>query len=395
MNWVDWAILVLVALAGMHGLRLGAAMQVLSFGGFWLGLLFGALLAPVILHHVTGNLSKTIVAAVVIFGLAGLVGGMGRVLGSHSSNFLRRLRLGPVDSGFGAVVAVVATLLAAWLVANIVVNSRYTSFDAALRNSTILRAIDSIMPSPPGVFSRIESFLATEGFPVVFTGLPPSAVGPVAPPSNAAVAAAVDAAGPSTVQIAGEGCGVIQEGSGFVVAPDYVLTNAHVVAGIPHPDVIDTHGRHSAYPMLFDPQLDISVLYVPGLPDPPIPVAHLDDSLVGRGASGAVMGYPEGGPFAYGAAAVEAVFDATGLDIYGNAQTVRTVYQLSALVQPGNSGGPLVEPDGEVIGVVFARSTSSTDVGYALAMPKVLADVRVGEQEPTSRPVSTQGCVNG
>ncbi|HMK63685.1 MAG TPA: trypsin-like serine protease, partial [Acidimicrobiales bacterium] len=122
---------------------------------------------------------------------------------------------------------------------------------------------------------------------------------------------------------------------------------------------------------------------------------RLDDGLVSRGASGALMSYPEGGPFTPEPAAVQAVFDATGLDIYGNAQTVRTVYQLAAVVEPGNSGGPLAEPDGEVIGVVFARSTTSSDVGYALAMPKVVADIRAGEQHPTSRPVSTEGCVNG
>ena len=392
MNWVDWVLLALVAAAGVHGLRLGAAMQVLSFGGFWLGLFLGALLTPLIIHGVHGAVSKTVVAAVVMFGLAGLVGGLGRVVGGQSSVLLQRLRLGPVDSGLGAVVAVVATLVAAWLVASIVVNSRYAGFDHALKDSRILRAMDSVMPSPPGVFARIESFLATEGFPVVFTGLPPQAVGPVSLPSDAAVRAAVEAVAPSTVQLWGEGCGVIQEGSGFVVATDYVVTNAHVVAGIAHPYVLDARGRHSASTMLFDPNLDIAVLWVPGLADPPV---RMDTGLVARGATGAVLGYPEGGPFAYGAAGVQAVFQATGLNIYGNAQTVRTVYQLSAQIQPGNSGGPLVEPNGVVVGVVFARSTTDAGVGYALATPKVLEDIRAGESEPTSRPVSTGGCISG
>lgn len=392
MNWVDWVLLVLVAAAGIHGLRLGAAMQVFSFGGFWLGLVLGVLLAPVFLHHLRGATSKMVVFAVVVFGLAGLVGGLGRVLGGHSTVVLRRLQLGPVDSGFGAAVAVVATLVATWLVGSIMVNSRYTSFDASLRDSRILRAMDTIMPSPPGVFAKIESFLATQGFPVVFTGLPPSAVGPVALPSDVVVRAAVSSVGPSTVQIAGEGCGVIQEGSGFVVAPDYVVTNAHVVAGIARPQVLDTRGRHAAVATLFDPKLDIAVLYVPGLSDPP--VAHLYDGNVTRGASGAIMGYPQGGPFAYGAAGVEAVYDATGLDIYGTAETVRTVYQLSAQVEPGNSGGPLVaEPGDQVVGVVFARSTTSAAVGYALAMPAVITDVKAGEHPGPA--VSTQGCVNG
>lgn len=392
MNWIDWVLLVLVAAAGVHGLRLGAAMQVLSFGGFWLGLFLGALLTPVILHTVHSTLSKTVIAAVVMFGMAGLVGGLGRVLGGHSSAVLQRLRMGPLDSGFGAVVAVFATLVAAWLVASIVVNSRYTSFDHALKDSRILRAMNSIMPSPPGVFARIESFLATEGFPVVFTGLPPQALGPVSLPSDAAVRSAVLLTGPSTVQIAGQGCGVIQEGSGFVVAPDYVVTNAHVVAGIPRPTVLDSRTRRVAYPMLFDPELDISILYVPGLTDPPV---HIDTGLVQRGTTGAVLGYPEGGPFTYGAAAVQAVFQATGLDIYGRSQTVRTVYQLAARVEPGNSGGPLAEPNGTVIGVVFARSTTDANVGYALATPKVLVDVHSGETHDTRQPVSTGGCVSG
>jgi S1-C subfamily serine protease len=92
---------------------------------------------------------------------------------------------------------------------------------------------------------------------------------------------------------------------------------------------------------------------------------------------------------------VQAVFQATGLDIYGHSQTVRTVYQLAARVEPGNSGGPLAEPNGTVIGVVFARSTTDANVGYALATPKELADIHTGETHDTRQPVSTGGCVSG
>ncbi|MHB8594995.1 MAG: CvpA family protein, partial [Acidimicrobiales bacterium] len=152
--------------------------QVLSFGGFWLGLFIGALLTPPIARHLHGNLSKTVVAAIVVFGMAGLVGGVGRLLGAHFSSLLQRLRLGPVDSAFGVAVAVFATLVATWLVASMLVSSRYTTLDAALQDSRIVRAMDSILPSPPAVFSRVESFLSAEGFPVVFTGLPPQTAGP-------------------------------------------------------------------------------------------------------------------------------------------------------------------------------------------------------------------------
>jgi S1-C subfamily serine protease len=400
MNWVDYVLLVLVALSGVHGLRLGAAMQVLSFGGFWLGLFVGALMTPPLAGLVHTTAAKTVIAAVVVFGMAGILGGVGRLLGAHSSNALQRIRLGPVDSAAGVAVAVFATLVATWLVASILVNSRFTSIDAALENSRIVRAMDDILPPVPTVFSRIESFLSSEGFPVVFAGLPPPSATPVKPPSNSAVAAAVDAAGPSTVQIAGAGCGVIQEGSGFVVAPGLVLTNAHVVAGIPRPTVIDPVGHHDATAVLFDPKLDIAVLRVPGLTDKSLPLIS-GSSPVATGTTAAVLGYPEGGPFTYVPAGVAAAFEATGLDIYGTASTTREIYELDAQVRPGNSGGPLVAsgdagagiPDGTVIGVVFARSTTNSDIGYALAMPAVEKDIATAESSRAA--VGTGGCAAG
>jgi S1-C subfamily serine protease len=396
MNWVDYVLLALVALSAIHGLRLGAASQVLSFGGFWIGLFVGALLAPPLAGLAKGRDARSVIALTVVLGAAVILGGLGRLLGARSSHALRRLHLGPLDAAAGVAVAVVATLVAAWLVASFLSNSRFMTFDAALDQSHILRAIDNVLPPVPTVFSRVESFLDSEGFPIVFSGLPPAAAPPVSLPTNAAVRATVLQAERSTVQIVGRGCGDIQEGSGFVIAPGLVVTNAHVVAGVAQPMVLDAVSRHQAVPVLFDPRLDIAVLRVPGLSDPPLPV---DRSLVGRGVSGVVLGYPEGGPFNYSPAAVAASFMASGLDIYGKTQTLRRVYQIDALVQPGNSGGPLIASgdaaqhiaDGTVIGVVFARSTVNSDVGYALAMPAVQGDVdRVGASSPA---VGTGACI--
>jgi S1-C subfamily serine protease len=395
MNWVDYLLLALVAVSGFRGLRLGAASQVLSFGGFCLGLFLGALVVPPLVGRVKGDARSAIVLGVV-FGAAFLLGGVGRLLGARFSSTLRRVHLGTVDSAAGVAVAVVATLVAAWLVGSFLANSRFTTLDAAVDQSRILHAMDRILPPVPSVFSRVESFLDSEGFPIVFAGLPPEAAPPVNLPSNLAVRATVLKAMRSTVQIVGAGCGVIQEGSGFVVSPGMVVTNAHVVAGVAHPVVIDGVGHHAATAVLFDPRLDLAVLRVPGLNDPALPV---DTNVVDRGTTGVVLGYPEGGPFDYRPAAVAASFMATGLDIYGKTQTLREVYQISAVVQPGNSGGPLVSsgdgsrdiPDGTVMGVVFARSTINPDVGYALAMEAVEADVhRVG---PSSSPVGTGACI--
>jgi S1-C subfamily serine protease len=390
MDWVDIVILVLVALSAVHGLRQGAAMQLFSFGGFWLGLVVGALITPPLAGLVHTATAKAVVAAVAVFGCAAIVGGAGRLIGMRSSMVLHRLRLGPIDAVLGVVVAVVATLLATWLVASVLVNSRFPTLDSGIGHSRIVRALDRVMPQPPTIFSKIESFLSSEGFPVVFSGIPPAASGPVAPPSTAEVAEAERAAEDSTVKIVGEGCGVIQEGSGFVVDGDLVVTNAHVVAGIRHPVVEALNG--GPYPtqvVLFDPTLDLAVMRVPGLHEPSLTI---DPNLVGRGTSGAALGYPGGGPFTAVPAAVADAFEATGLDIYGNQQITREVYQIDAVIRPGNSGGPLVEPNGTVVGVVFARSTTNGDIGYALATPAVDAQVQKAEQSTTT--VSTEGCIN-
>ena len=338
MNWVDFLLLALVAVSGIRGLRLGAAAQVLSFGGFCLGLFLGALVVPAVVGSVKGNARSLVVLGCRLRRRLYLR----RRRPAHRRPLLpavlKRVHLGAVDSVAGVAVAVVATLVAAWLVGSFVANSRFTTLDGAVDQSHILRAMDRILPPVPSVFSRVESFLDSAGFPIVFAGLPPEAGPPVSLPTNAAVRAAVVKAERSTVQIVGAGCGVIQEGSGFVVAPGLVVTNAHVVAGIPHPLVLDSGGRHQTTVVLFDPRLDLAVLRVPGLNDPALPI---DPSIVDRGTSGVVLGYPEGGPFLYRPAAVAAYFEATGLDIYGKTQTLRGVYQIQAVVQPGNSGGPV------------------------------------------------------
>ena len=138
MNWVDFLLLVLVAVSGIHGLRLGAASQVLSFGGFWLGLFLGALVAPALVGLAKGRDSRSLIAMGVVFGAAFVLGGVGQLFGARSASALRRLRLGALDSAAGVAVAVVATLVAAWLVGSFLANSRYTTLDAALQRSHIL-----------------------------------------------------------------------------------------------------------------------------------------------------------------------------------------------------------------------------------------------------------------
>jgi len=282
---------------------------------------------------------------------------------------------------------VAAALVTVWLLASTMVNSSSLALDNAIVRSRIISGLDDVLPPPPALFSQAQGLLSKEGFPPVLAALAPASARPVPLPTDASLREAVLAAGPSTVKIEGFGCGVLQEGSGFVAAPGLVVTNAHVVAGIRRPLVQDRSGIHGTEVVYFDPTFDLAVLRVPGLT---VPALRLDPTTVAQGTQGAVLGYPGGGPFTVDGAGVMALFGAESRDIYGQGLTVRNVYELDAVVRPGNSGGPLVLPDGEVVGVVFSRSTVDATVGYALTSPDILT--RVTEAERSTAAVSTGAC---
>jgi S1-C subfamily serine protease len=295
-----------------------------------------------------------------------------------------------VDAAAGALVATGGALVVIWLLASILVNSQFSLVATQINNSKIIRAVTNVMPPIPTALAPAERFLSNEGLQVVADGLVQLA-GPVAYPTGAQVRAWAAVASPSTVKVVAVGCGEIQEGSGFVASPGLVVTNAHVIAGTGSIRVEDATGYHVASVELFDPEFDLAVLRVRGLAERPL---RIDPYTVGRGTKAVVMGYPEGGPLAVDPAGVRSEIMATGLDVYGQNPTVRAVYEIQALVRPGNSGGPLVEPGGLVIGVVFSRSPSTPDIGYALASPGVLQRVEKAEALAPSSVVGTGGCIS-
>ena len=172
----------------------------------------------------------------------------------------------------------------------------------------------------------------------------------------------------SVVKIEGQGCGGIVEGSGFVAGSGLIISNAHVIAGIKHPYVIDANGTHSATALWFDPNLDFAVLRVSNLAGRPLVIANRTATT---GTPSAVLGYPGGGSFSAKPAAILNQFTASGRNIYGRGSTSREIYEVQADIIPGNSGGPLVARDGSVIGLVFAQSTTYQHVGYALTNSQV------------------------
>jgi S1-C subfamily serine protease len=393
-DWVDLLIIGLLLLAAVHGLRLGALIQILTFGGFWLGLWLGALVWTNLLKTPHDSTTRAILIIALVLGTACGLGYLGRVIGTYSNISLRRHHLGNVDAALGVGVAVVAVLLSVWLVAAVISspNSRFASLDAAVSRSDILHSIDQILPQTPSIFNDLQNFLNNQGFPQVFSTLTPPSTPNVAPPTTAQTRALSNAAIFSTVKILGTACSNEQEGSGFVVGPGLVATNAHVIAGegSGNTQVLVGGTAYGATPVYFDPSFDLAVLRTSA---PLGPVLTISSSLAPNGTQAALLGYPEDGPLTVNPATVSEEVTAIGKDIYNSGSVTRGVYALAATVLPGNSGGPLMGPGGQVIGVVFSRSTVYSNVGYALTSPGVLSRVQAAEQHHAA--VSTGSCISG
>ncbi len=392
MDVLDWAVLAAAALAAARGARRGAAAQLLSFAGFLAGLAAGVGLVLLVDPRLHGVRTKTIVALVLLLAPALLLSAVGHRLGQRAWSRLRRLHVGWLDAAGGAVLAAAGTLVVCWLFASVLVDTSVATISQQIQSSRIIRAVSGLMPPVPDAFSAVQRYLASSGFPQVFVNALPEPTGPVRLPSASQVGAVAQRVDGSTVKVLALGCGDLeQEGSGFAVSSDLVVTNAHVIAGTNQIRVVLPDGeRLVAKPVLFDPVFDLAVLRTSPLG---MPVLRVDPSYVERGTEAVVFGYPNGGPLRVVPAGIERRFIAEGRDIYDSGLSTRAVYALRSVVRPGNSGGPLVDLGGEVIGVVFSRSASNPDLGYALASPAVLQ--RIDTVNTSGLAVSTQSCIAG
>jgi S1-C subfamily serine protease len=376
-NGLDVVIVIVLVLAAVSGHRRGAALQVFAYGGLLLGLVVGALIAPRLATTAESHAAQAGIAVTTLL-LAGAAGdATGLLIGSRMRARARGSRFGQADAAGGSAVAIVAVLLAIWFVALNLANGPFPRIASEVRGSAIVRGLGTTLPDPPSVVGEVRRFFDRFGFPEVFAGIPPEPAEPVQDPSSAEARHAYDAAAASTVMVVGRACDHIVEGSGFVVAEGYVVTNAHVVAGVRTPEVQSADGvGGSAEVVFFDPDLDLAILLVGGSLGsslgPSLPLVRED---VDRGATGAVLGYPGGGPLAGEGAAVRQPIPALGHDIYGRNDIERDVYELQTQVRPGNSGGPFVLADGRVAGLVFAASSVDPDIGYAIRTSEILDEV--------------------
>jgi S1-C subfamily serine protease len=320
--------------------------------------------------------------------LAAVGGAIGRFAARKLDRASDRLHLTPISRTLGAALQAGIVLLLTWLLASGLTNVETYGLGRQVQASPIIRALNSALPTPPDIVSRLKAVISPNGFPNVFlAGEPrPAQVTPGQRVDDATIAAAER----SVVQVIGLGCGGKVEGSGFVVAPGVVVTNAHVVAGVGQLTVLDSSGKHSATVVHFDPNEDLAVLKVAALKAPALAT---DSGTVAPGAAGAVLGYPGGGPLLEADAVVLDETTAVGQNIYNQGTVRRAIYEVAANIQPGNSGGPLITADGRVAGIVFAKSVSQDRLGYALVWREVAADVDAARQQ--SAAVSTGACSTG
>jgi S1-C subfamily serine protease len=391
-QWLDIAVLAVAFIAAVSGWRSGALGSLLSFVGVLLGAVAGVLLAPHIVSHISLPRAKLfaalflILALVVVGEVAGVV--LGRaVRGAIQSRVIRFF-----DSLIGVALQLVVVLVAAWMLATPLTQSHdQPALAAAVRGSRVLAEVNQYAPSwLKTVPKRMSSLLDTSGLPAVLEPFSRTPVAAVAPPDGAlANNPVVAATEPSVVKVRAiaPSCQKVLEGSGFVISPDRVMTNAHVVAGSSTVTVAAGGDPYDATVVSYDPAVDIAILAVPNLPPGPLAFA---DAEAKSGTDVLVMGYPGGGGFVATPARIREVIELSGPDIYRNTTVTRQVYTIRANVEQGNSGGPLVDLNGRVLGVVFGAAVDENDTGFVLTAKEVAAQLaRIGDTQL----VSTEGCV--
>jgi S1-C subfamily serine protease len=378
-NLLDLVIVVVAAAAAVGGYRLGFIARAASWFGLVVGLAVAARVAEPVLERMdrADDARRLLTATGLLLGGAFLGQAFGLVVGARLHYSLPHGNARDVDRAGGAVAGVLGVVVAVWLLAPAM--ARVPGDAARLaRGSTIAGAVAEVLPAPPDSLRSIERLVGTQLPDVLDAFERAPELGPP-PEASGLTPELAEQVAQSTVMVEASACGRLQDGSGAVLAPDLVVTNAHVVAGA-EDVVVERHPDGepvAATVVAFDPNRDLAVLSVPGIDRPALP---LGDAV--QGDVGAVFGHPGGGALELSPYAVGEEVTATGRDIYGRSDTRRQVLFLAAELRPGDSGGALVNASGAVVGVAFAIAPDDPNVAYALTIEEVQA-VLVDALAPT------------
>ena len=391
---LDLALVVLAAAFAVSGYRQGFIVGSLSFIGFVGGAVLGAEFGPSISRAIVGGQTQQDVVAVVLLVCAAIIG---QFVASSIGAAVRQTVTSPsstiLDSIGGAAVSVLSMLLIAWAIGSVLTASSFPVVVGEVDNSVVLGTMDRIMPTQAKtMFGDFRRLLSSGPFPQVFSGIGAAHLFAVAAPDPAVLnSPGYLAARSRVVKVQGTApsCDRSIEGSGFVYAPQHVLTNAHVVAGVQDgPTVTTMNGTtYRARGRALRPAgRHRRALRAGAEPGP----AAASTTRLRRERRRSWPGYPLDHSFTQVPARIGGTQNAVGPDIYQTGTVQRQIFEIRALVEPGNSGGPLLSPSGSVYGVVFAAAVNTSDTGFALTASEVSADASAGADQTIQ--TSTQGC---
>jgi hypothetical protein len=381
MTVLDWGIVAFTLALGLWGYRQGLIVGTLTLIGFALGAFAGSRIAPLVLSQGAESPYAPLCAA-----LGALIGGalVAVTLESMALGLRSRLIRGTgvlhlADGAGGAALVASVALGVVWVFGTVALHAPGTAqLRADVQRSVILRSLNEVLPPSGPILHALDRVDPA-----------PSIIGPASPvaaPDPTIVADPdVESAGNSVVRVLGTACGLGVEGSGWVAGPGLVVTNAHVVAGEDDTTVTTREGASlDATPVYYDPENDLALLHIDA-EIPPLPIAPNPAS----GTSAAVLGYPENGPYAETPARLGETRETISEDSYGRGPVRRPIVSLRGSVRSGNSGGPLVDSRGQVLGTLFAATTTGMPGGFAVPNEAVEAALK-----ETTSPVDTGPCTS-
>ena len=389
MNLLDWLLVVLVLTYALSGYWQGFVTGAFATSGLLLGGFGGILLAPVALGDANPSLLVSLGALFIVILAASLGQALLQYVGAKLRDKITWQPARAVDAVGGAALSGAAVLLVAWALGVAVSGSRIGVVTPLVRDSTVLARVNAVLPTvASGGLQAFNNVVGASFFPRYLEPFAREQIVDVGPgPQRLLTDPDVTGVEPSVLKVRGNNvCGRGVEGTGFLYAPDRLMTNAHVVAGVSDPGVEIDGSTVPATVVYYNSDLDIAVL---ALDSGSVPALGFDGG--GRPDQGvAILGYPQDGPYDVEAGRIRSEQRLRSPDIYGDGAVIREVFSLRGLVRPGNSGGPIVSSAGDVLGVVFAASVTDVETGYALTADQVSRSAQIGEQN--TAPVSTGDC---
>ncbi|HSS62518.1 MAG TPA: MarP family serine protease [Candidatus Limnocylindrales bacterium] len=389
-NLIDVLIVVAALIGFANGYRRGFWLSLAQYVGLLVGVMLGAGSARYVLDYLQiSNPSARPLGAVLVLVIGG---SLGSSIGFAVGEPIRRkiLRTGihtSTDSVAGAALSGFAVLIMCWFLGLSFSRGPIPQIAQQIQRSALLRGLDTIAPRPPALLASVEQVLAGVQFPPVFAGLEPTLPSALPVPTEVNTPG-VNRAADEVVKVTSLGCGGIVTGSGIPLGSGYVATNAHVVSGTTSHAIQRPDGTVlRAEVVYFDPEKDIAVLHAPGFNAP-----GLTFGPGNRGTQGAVIGYPGGQNERIVPAVIDGTVTAEGRDIYNQNLVTRQIFVLQATVRPGNSGGPLLDLQGRVLGMVFATSASDPNQAYALTDAEIMPDIHDAETNPSPKDTSRFEC---